>query len=130
MTKRDIESHLDLVTTLDPLRRTATGTGASVDLQGYDSAMAVFHAGLWVDGTHTPKLQDSADGTTFADAGTADQLGTFAAVLGTATDQIIQKVGYIGDKQFVRGFVTVAGATTGADYGFTIVRGHAHRQPL
>src|SRR3990172_6063618 len=125
MAKRDIESHLDVVTTLDPIRRTASGTGAGVDLQGYDSAMAVFHAGLWTDGTHTPKLQDSADGTTFADAVAADQLGAFAAVLGTATDQIVQRVGYIGDKQFVRGFVTVAGATTGADYGFAIVRGNA-----
>src|SRR3990172_1763009 len=102
MAKRDIESHLDVVTSLDPIRRTATGTGAAVDLQGYDSAMAVFHAGLWVDGTHTPKLQDSADGTTFADAAAADQIGAFAVVVGTATDQIIQKVGYIGDKQFLR----------------------------
>lgn len=128
MTKRDIESNLDVAQTLVPLRRTASGTGASVNLQGYDSAMAVFDAGLWVDGTHTPELQDSADGTTFAV--TTDIQGAFAAVVGTATDNILQKVGYTGAKQYVRGFVTVAGATTGADYGFNIVRGNAHRQPL
>lgn len=128
MTTRDIESHLDVAQSLVPLRRTATGTGAGVDLQGYDSAMAVFDAGLWVDGTHTPELQDSADGTTFA-VTTAIQ-GSFAAVVGTATDNIVQRVGYTGAKQYLRGFVTVAGATTGADYGFAIVRGNAHRQPL
>jgi hypothetical protein len=62
--------------------------------------------------------------------GTADLSGAFTAVSGTAGQNAIQRVGYIGAKRYVRGFVTVAGATTGMLCGVRITRGHPGRKPL
>lgn len=128
--KRDLKSSIDVAASLHPAARAASGTGAAVDCLGYDSALGIFSGGAWTDGTHTPKLQESDDGTTFTDVGTGDLQGSFTAVSGTASDDVVQRVGYIGSKRYLRGFVTVAGGTTGALSAFAIVRGHAARQPL
>ncbi len=127
MTVRSISQNVDAVASLHPAARNATGTGAVVDLQGYDAAMVVVGFGAITDGTHTPGLQHSDDGTAFTDAGTDSALqGTFA--VGTATT--VQRVGYLGNKRYVRAMVTVAGATTGALSDAKIVRGHAARKPV
>jgi hypothetical protein len=126
---RDLKSNIDIVQTLAPAARTAAGTGANVNLQGYDSAVGEFSSGDWTDGTWTPKLQESEDGTTFTDVGTGDLSGAFTAVSGTAGENNVQRVGYIGSKQYLRGFLSGTG-TTGMVSGFNIVRGHAARTPL
>lgn len=128
---RDIKSNVDVASTLRPQVYSANGTGTAVDLLGYDSAMAVFHAGDWTDGTHTPKLQhsDTTAGTDFADVGTDDLQGAFTAIDGTPDENAVQRVGYIGNKRYLRGFVTGTG-TTGAGYGMEIMRGHPARRPL
>lgn len=128
--KRDLKSGVDVAASLHPAARAASGTGAGVDCRGYDSAFALFSIGAWTDGTHTPKLQESDDNTTFTDVGAGDLQGAFTAVSGTAGQNAVQRVGYIGAKRYVRGFVTVAGATTGALSAFNIVRGHPARQAL
>lgn len=128
---KDIASNVDVALSLHPAARAATGTGTAVDLQGYSSAMAVVNFGTWTDGTHTPSLQHSDDGTTYSDAGTDGALqGTFAAASSTATDRGVQRVGYIGSKRYVRGLLTVSGGTTGALSSFNIVRGHPAVAPL
>lgn len=128
--KRDLKSFLYVEQTLHPAARAATGTGTSVDTRTYDSAMAIVNFGAWTDGTHTPKLQESDDATTFTDVAAGDLQGSFSAVSGTASQNAAQRVGYIGSKRYLRGFVTVAGGTTGALSGFTIALGHAARQPV
>ncbi len=110
---------------LAPQARTATANGASVDLGGYLSAMVVLLVGVITDGTHTPKLQESDDNSSFADVAAADLEGTFAN-LASSTQQI---VGYKGKKRFVRPVVTVAGATTGGIYGAAMLRGGAQQEP-
>lgn len=126
---RDLKSNIDIASTLRPEARTAAGTGTAVNLQGYDSALGEFHAGDWTDGTWTPKLQESTDGTTFTDVGTDDMQGAFTAVSGTAGENQVQRVGYVGTKQYLRGFLSGTG-TTGMVSSFSIVRGHAARKPL
>jgi len=125
---RDLKSNIDVAITVAPQAMAASKTGAAVDLQGYDAAFGEFSPGAWTDGTHTPKLQESADGTTFTDVGTGDLQGSFSAV--TTTGGAHQRVGYIGAKRYVRGFVTVAGATTGMLGSVNIVRGRSSRKPL
>lgn len=133
--KRDLEANLAISQSLEPISRVGSsdGTGASVDLLGYDGALAVADIGTWVAGTHTPKLQESADGTTFTDVGTADLIGAFSAVTSTATDQTVQIVGYKGTSRYLRGYVTVTSGGTagqGAVTGFLIVRGHPEQAPV
>jgi hypothetical protein len=106
-------------------RTNGTANGATADLAGYESALVLFLAGTVTDGTHTPKLQHSADGSTWDDVPASDQRGTAAAL---ATDTV-QRVSYIGARRYLRAVITTAGATTGAIAGSVVLRGDAHSTP-
>lgn len=127
--KRDLKSAVDAAHSLPPLVRTASANGAGVDLAGYDSAFLLVHFGAWTDGTWTPKMQESDDNAAFTDVAAADLQGSFTAVSGTAGQNTVQRVGYIGAKRYVRGVLTGTG-TTGVNAGMTVVRGHPARQAL
>lgn len=128
---RDLKSNVDLPLALPPAARVnGTATGNNIDLQGYGSAEVAFAFGAWTDGTHAPALQESTDGTTFTAVGTADQQGTLANVVGTAGQNVTQRVGYIGQLRFIRPMVVTTGATTGAVIGAVAARGRASVAPL
>ncbi|WP_029002731.1 hypothetical protein [Azorhizobium doebereinerae] len=128
---RDIKSSQDVQPSLHPAARTnGTATGSTVDLQGFNGAMLVFSAGAWTDGSHTPALHESDDGTTFIAVGTADLLGTLTAVSGTAQQNAVQRQGYIGNKRYLRAMQVTATATTGALTSAAIVRGRPNVAPV
>jgi len=122
---KDLKSLISTVQSLAPAARTATANGSSANLQGYNSAVAVVSFGVVTDGTHTPKLQESSDNSTFTDVAAADQNGSFAA----GTSNSIQRVGYIGALQYVRVVMTISGATTGAVSAAEIIEGHPSQAP-
>lgn len=126
---RDLKSNIDIVQSLAPAARTAAGTGAAVDLQGYEGAVVEIAFGAWTDGTWTPSLTESADGTTYSAVGTADLQGTFSAVSGTAGQNSVQRVGYIGANRYLKPVISGTG-TTGILSSANVIRGHAHRNPL
>lgn len=129
--QRDLKSHIDIVQSLAPAARTnGTSTGVAVDLQGFGGAVVEFIAGAWTDGAHTPQIFDSADGTTFAQAAAADQQGSPAAISGTAQQNAVQRIGYIGGKRYIKGMLVSATATTGAIVGANVVRGYPNNGPL
>jgi len=133
MSRRDLRSNISPAVSVPPLStRTATVNGASVPLNGYDSASAVVHFGTIADGGWTPKIQESATGA-FAgeenDVAAADLVGAFTEAL-AADDDTVQQVGYIGNQPFIRVVVTESTAsTTGANFGAVVVRGHPHLAP-
>jgi hypothetical protein len=122
---RDLENAIDIAQSLAPAARTATANGTGVDLANYDGAVVVFAVGTITDGTHTPKIQESDDNSTFTDVAAADQIGTFANLASSTP----QKVGYVGSKRYLRAVSTVTSATTGGVYGAVVVRGYARKQP-
>lgn len=115
-------SHVASVT---PAAKTASTNGASADLAAYEGAVVVFLVGTITDGTHTPKLQESNDNSSFSDVAAGDQEGTLAAL---ATG-VSQAVGYKGRMRYLRAVVTVSGATTGGVYGASILRGDPQQTP-
>jgi hypothetical protein len=122
----DNKQNQDVVNSLAPAARTATANGTGIDLANVASAMIVFIVGTITDGTHTPKVQESDDGSTFTDVAAADLIGSLA-VLASNTNQ---RVGYRGNKRYVRAVSTVAGATTGGVYAAVVVRGDSRKQPV
>lgn len=130
MTVRDLVSNVDVVQSLAPAARNATATGNSVDLRGYDSAMIMVSFGTWTDGTHTPSVQHSVDNVTFATVAASDLSGTLSAVSGGAGSNSVQRVGYIGERRYVRVVMTVSGATTGVVDAASVVRGRSASAPL
>lgn len=123
---RDLKSNIDLAQSLAPQARTSSANGTGIDLQGYNSAIVVFNPGTITDGTHTPKVQESDDNSTYTDVAAADLLGSFSDL----ASNTIQRVGYRGYKRYIRAVITVAGATTGGVYGAEIIRGNASSVPL
>lgn len=130
MTVKDIKTSLDVIQSLTPAARTATATGTAADLQGYDSAMVLVSVGTCTDGTHTPSLEHSVDGVSYAAVTAGDLLGSFTAITSGAGAASVQRVGYVGERRYLRVVMTVTGATTGAVYGADILRGSPHRRPL
>jgi hypothetical protein len=124
MASRDLFNITEAEQSLRPAARTASANGAGVDLKGFHSALVIIDVGLRTDGSHTFELQESDDNTTFTAVADADLQGTEPAVTSAATDEVIYELGYLGGKRYLRVIVTVSGATTGAVYGASIVRGH------
>lgn len=127
---KDIYSALNFAQSLAPAARTASANGTGVDLRGYNSALVVIDSGAYTDGTHTPKLQESDDNSSFSDVAAGDLNGSFTAIAASGQQNQLFKVGYKGVKRYVRVVMTVAGATTGAIYGAAIIRGHSHDAPV
>lgn len=125
---RSVKADLNLGASIAPDgNRTASINGSSVDLVGYGAAMAVVHAGTITDGTHTPKLQESSDNSSFSDVAAADLDGVFAAL----TSNTIQRVGYKGSKRYLRVVVTVTGSpATGGKFSAAVLRAHPTYAPL
>jgi len=123
---RDLKSNVDVAQSLPAKATTSTTSGTGVDLQGYNSAMVLIDPGTITDGTHTPKLQESADNSTFTDVAAGDLQGSFVAI----TSNTVQRVGYVGVERYVRVVTTVSGATTGGVYGASIVRGDPANAPV
>lgn len=129
----DLYNRIGVVADLNPAARTATTNSTGINRQtfeqGSDALVAVLMVGAWTDGTHTFKLQDSPDGSTWTDVASTYLQGSFTAISGTGQQNAVQKVGYLGTQQYVRAVDTVSGATTGAIYGLCWVVGGIHNAP-
>lgn len=123
---RDLKNNIDVQTSLVPDDYTASANGSGVDLRGFDGALVAFVVGTVTDGTHTPKVQESDDDSTYTDVAAADLLGSLSDLASTTN----QRVGYIGSKRHVRAVLTVSGATVGAQVAALVVRGLAAQQPV
>lgn len=130
--EQDLYNRVSAAKTLAPEARTTSASGTAIDLQGYESAVALIEVGAWTDGTHTYALQES-DTTTdgdFADVVDADLQGTEPAVASGSTENTVHKLGYLGDKRYLRVRVVItAGPSTGLASAATIVRSHGRHQP-
>lgn len=124
---RDQKSDVDFKSSIAPQAAiTATATGSSVDLLGYEAATVILNVGVITDGTHTPKLQESADNVTFTDVVAADLVGAFAAIASSTN----QRVGYIGSQRYIQVVSTVSGASSGGYYSAAVLRGYPAQRPL
>lgn len=116
--------------TIVPLLRTATVTGAAVDVGGVQRAAIVVNVGAITDGTHTLSIEESVDSafTSPIVVAAADREGT-PGVLVANTPVVI---GYLGSKRYVRAKVTVTGSpSTGGNYSAMVLRmGPARKSPV
>lgn len=117
---RDFHNEFAAATSLAPAARTASANGTGIDLAGYRTCAFVWNVGAITDGTHTPKIQDSDDNSSFSDVSASFQSGTLAAL----TANTNQECSYIGTKRYVRAVTTITGSpSTGGVYAALAVRG-------
>lgn len=132
--RSDLVSNIEAAHSLAPAERTADANGAGVDLAGSDAAVVVIHHGAWTDGTHTFQVEHADDDgsgapDTWSAVDDADLDGTEPTVDSAADDDTVTEIGYQGIRRHLRVTVSVTGATNGALYGATIVRGARRKLP-
>lgn len=115
---RDLHNNLDGAAALTPRSVAANGTinGSTVDVQGYNSVEFLVAAGTITDGTHAVNVQDSDDGSTWADADAASILGAEPSFAAT-DDNLVKQVGYVGPKRYCRIQLVSSGVTSGGLFG-------------
>lgn len=125
---RDIAHNVSVVQALASVVLAATNTADPIDLLGFDSAAIIVSTGAIASaGDFTAKLQESDTTTSgdFGDVAAADLVGTFPASLAAAS---VVKVGYIGNKRYIRTVITKNGGTSiAADV--LVVKGKARLRP-
>lgn len=124
MGKIDILNSVDVDLSIAYAAKTSTATGTSSDLLGYGGAFVKIVAGAWTDGSHTFAVQESDNNSDWTAVADADLYGDAEPVIdGAADDDQSYRIGYKGEKRYLRVVSTVAGASTGAIYGAYIVKG-------
>ena len=127
--KRDLASNLFPAVSLDVAVFTSDQNGTGVDLAGYESAVALFIFGASGDTLSgsvkvLPVLQESDDDGTYTDVAAADLVGALTVVDDPAEDSLVQKVGYIGSKRYLRTKFDFTGThTNGIECSGVVVRG-------
>lgn len=133
---RDLSSSLDFLQAFPPKAAVTDGTAqvsAILDRLGYDSAMLAFTVGTLTDAdaTWTVLIEDSDDGSTFAAVADTYLNGTEAlAAFAFGDDNECRKIGYTGNKRYLRATIDDDTANTGNLFlaGMWIC-GHPSRQP-
>lgn len=135
-------NRLQTRTAIPTLLRTATVNGSTIDTGGSTGAFGsvgfvhyLATAGITLDGTNniTLTLQDSDDGSAWANAAAADVLTNFTTVTpqslllnSNALTNRIWRQDYIGNKRYVRVIATFAGTHgTGTILGAIALLAHA-----
>lgn len=113
--------------------RTTATTGTTVDRMtdtgGFRSAMVIVHTGTITDGTHTVEVQDSPDNSTWTAVADEYLQGSEPAI-GTADDDAVFEIGYVGHERYLRVVITPSGSpATGGIYGAVVVLGWPRTMP-
>lgn len=124
-----------------------TQTSGWIDLANYNGATVYILAGNWTDGTITPVIHESDDGSTDLGAAAAADLiawkatsttsatpvrvgASQPAAISSAATAINQRVGYNGGHRYIQVVSTVTGSpATGMGYDVIIQAGEARNLP-
>ncbi|MGB3831213.1 MAG: hypothetical protein WA975_05035 [Mesorhizobium sp.] len=127
---RDLANNIGVALALSPAVQAATIKGNTIDTASFGSVAFVINTGAIASaGDFTVKVQES-DTTTdgdFTDAVAADLTGDTLPASVEADSSY--KVGYVGNKRYVRVVATKNGGTSVA-IGAIAVKGHADSRPV
>jgi len=129
---RDIYNNIDFDLTLELDTRTAGVEGDPVDLIGTESAVVVIRTTVVDDGEWTFTLEhtdDDPDGTpTWETVEDHEVQGEFVGA--TIVPQEFYRLGYLGEKRYIRLVVAVEEVTAGAEFEAFVVLGDLRHKPV
>jgi hypothetical protein len=133
MASRDLHNNVKVTVGTAPIALTGNTTtnAATIDTQGFESLEIVIQSGVITDGTETPSFYEG-DASNMSDESViaaTDLIGTMAAFAATDDGQI-RKIGYKGNKRYVRVKLTGSGQTTGGLFSVLYIQGHAKNAPV
>jgi hypothetical protein len=134
MASKDLHNNIKVTPAINPAAAIAangTTTSAIIDTQGFESLEMVAQSGVITDGTFTGTLfeGDAANMSDEAAVAAGDLLGS-NPVFAAAANNLTKKVGYRGNKRYVRIKFVQAGATTGGFLTAIAVQGAAKNAPV
>lgn len=136
MAQNDIYHDLKIVQAMAPKAVDADDTGDAIDLLGFDSVLVELNVGAVTDGVYAFELQES-DTTTagdFAAVADGDLIGTEKTGIATGAGNggdAVYKLGYIGNKRYVRYKITETSAgSSGMLAAVTVVLGNPAHAPV
>jgi hypothetical protein len=141
---RDIISHIGLVNVITPAVLAADTTSEVFDLAGFGSAALLIHVGaggITFNGTNKveSKLSHSEDDVTYEPVSaddvqgvdTVDAGGIVYALKTAHADPTITKVGYIGNRRYLKLLADFSGTHgTGTPIAVTLIKGNARHEPV
>lgn len=136
MANRENVSNIEQLNAFDiqTISSDTTTNGEIIDTQGYDSVTFLFQTGTVTDGDYTVLIQegdedDLSDAAAVADA---DLTATEASVSFTADtdDNAVSKIGYLGNKRYVRFNVVSTNTSSGAVVGAQAILSHPANAPV
>lgn len=132
MANRDLSSVVKLTSARNAAAITTNTTtnGVEIDTQGYDSVTFALQSAARTDGTYTPLIQETnTSGSGYTDVADADLIGTEAAAAISAANTVT-KIGYVGNKRYVRLSIVSTSVTSGATVGALAILGGASQAPV
>lgn len=133
---KDLYNNIKVMNALDTkaIASNTTTAGEIIDLKGFDSLAFAFQTGTITDGDYTLLIEEGNESNLSDAAAVADDdlLGTEAAASFTADtdDNAVSKIGYRGNKRYVRISVISTNVTTGGTVGAIAVLGHPSIAPV
>lgn len=132
---RDIHNHLSAIRAISPVSVSNDTAQVSqvADLQGYNACELTINIGSVADAdaTFTLLVEESNDNSTFTSVGDDDLLGTEAlASFAFDSDNTCRKIGYVGNKRYVRATITPANNTGAALMSAMWLLGHPMHGPV
>lgn len=136
MAQNEIYHNLKVIQAMAPKAVSADDTGSAIDLLGFDSILVELSVGAVTDGVYAFELQESdttvsGDFTAVADG---DLIGTEKTGIATGAGNggnAVYKLGYIGNKRYIRYKITETSAgTTGMLAAVTVVLGNPAHAPV
>ena len=132
---RDLHNNIKAQVALDitNISSNTTTNGNIIDMQEFGSVEFILQSGTLTDGAYALLIEEGdasnlSDATAVADG---DLLGTEAGATFAATDDnAVKKIGYIGNKRYVRLSVVSTGTTTGGTVSAVSVKSNASDLPV
>lgn len=132
---RDLHNNIKAEAALNigAISSNTTTAGNIIDMKGFGSVEFIIISGTLTDGTYTPLVQEG-DAANLSDASSvddADLLGTESdAAFAASDDNTVKKVGYIGNKRYVRLSLVSTGVTTGGTLTALALKANAADKPV
>lgn len=105
-----------------------TTNGVIIDTLGYGALAFVLNVGARTDGSYTLALTHGDD-SGLSDGAAPDASDINGAASAVTSAQTLQKLGYVGNKRYVRASVVSTGVTSGATVGVTAILGRPQIGP-
>lgn len=114
MSRFDAEFGKTALVAMDYTDVTGATNGDTIDMKGRRGALFVLHGHTMAAGTFTFKLQDSDDGSTWADVAAAyvSESSNSVAFAAASEDDSVKQIGYHGFERYVRCVCTPSGASS------------------